>query len=173
MKKCFKCNIEKPLDSFYKHKGNADGLLGKCKDCTKSDSKERIEFKKINDPSFIEKERSRSRDKYYRLSRKPISPENKKTYINTYKINFPEKVAAKSLSGKVKRKYKTTQLHHWSYNLIDAKDVIEISVKDHYTAHRFLIYDQTHYKYRTTENLLLETKDQHCGYLKSLGIEIL
>lgn len=76
MKICFKCKESKPLDSFYKHKGLSGGLLNKCKDCTKLDTKNRADKLKKN-PEWVESERDRGREKYHRL------------YLGTGKTNRP------------------------------------------------------------------------------------
>lgn len=39
MKKCFKCGAEKEIDCFYRHPKMSDGRLGKCKECTKLDTR--------------------------------------------------------------------------------------------------------------------------------------
>ncbi len=39
-KKCFKCGSELPRTEFYKHPMMSDGLLSKCKTCTKRDVRE-------------------------------------------------------------------------------------------------------------------------------------
>jgi hypothetical protein len=39
IKTCFKCKADKPNTEFYKHPETADGYLGKCKECTRADTK--------------------------------------------------------------------------------------------------------------------------------------
>lgn len=38
-KTCFKCNLVKPLEDFYKHPQMPDGRVNKCKDCNKIENK--------------------------------------------------------------------------------------------------------------------------------------
>lgn len=166
MKTCFKCGIEKSLNEFYKHSEMADGHLGKCKNCTKNDTKTRTAIL-YSDPTFVEKERSRNREKYYRLGYREIykpSYEQKKESIDRWANRYPEKVIANYKTQKMPRK-QGYHLHHWSYLPEHRKDVIELSIQDHYTAHRFLIYDQERMQYRCLNGILLDTRQAHEEYI--------
>ena len=86
---CFKCNIEKPIESFYKHKAMADGHLNKCKSCTILDSSKRATRPDMVD-KIREQKRALARNETQRATRKKymqgvgreIGNLAKKSYIN-------------------------------------------------------------------------------------------
>ena len=165
MKHCFKCGEEKPLSEFYTHKMMADGHLGKCKNCTKHDTKTRLD-EKLKDPGFVTLEHQRHRDKYHRLNyrekHKP-TPEAKKLSMLAYSEKYPEKTITKSKLGKSPTGF---HYHHWSYKKEHQRDVITIKHADHYTLHRFLDYDQPAMCYKTKSGLMLDTKEKHIAHIR-------
>lgn len=167
-KTCFKCGLVKPISDYYKHKQMRDGHLNKCKDCTKKDTDEREKELRKN-PEWVEKEKARARDKYYRLGYKDKhkpTKEEKKTAMDRYMKKYPEKQKAANRTSHMKPKTKGNQLHHWSYNEPHFKDVIELSPKDHAKAHRFMVYDPERKMYRRSDtNELLDTRERHEAYI--------
>ncbi len=136
--------------------------------CCKKESKKR-HHTLSSDKEWVQKEKNRGREKYHRLyndGRHYPTKEKKLESTIKHRNKYPEKYLAKNATHRLNRSFNGAELHHWSYNKEHFKDVIELSKKDHATAHRFLIYDQERKMYRTTQNILLDTKQAHIDYIQ-------
>lgn len=146
-----------------------DGKMNECIECVKKRvAKRETELRK--NPEYLEKDRKRGRDKYYRLNyseRKP-TPEDKKRIILNYENKYPEKKKAVSATKNMKRP-KGYSLHHWSYNQQHWTDVIKLKKSDHYLLHRFIEYDQNIFLYRNKKTgEILDSKESHIELLKQV-----
>ena len=118
-KVCFKCNEKKQIIEFYKHPQMSLGVVNKCKVCNKLDVKNDY-YRKSSDSLWVEKEKERCKEKYYRL--------NYKEKQKIWDENKPWKKEAilKNLNKKLKIE-KGFECHHWSYNTEHFEDVFTVS----------------------------------------------
>lgn len=166
-KVCFKCEKMQPLSQYYKHPQMGDGLLGKCKSCTKSDTKKQTEIN-TSTPEGLEKERERHRDKYHRLGYKELQKE--------WDINQPWKKSSTYKGLRKRKKYKhlprNFELHHWNYNDGYLEDVFILDIKDHKNLHNSLVLDIDKRIFYLTDGTYLDTKEKHENFIRELNLEI-
>jgi hypothetical protein len=99
MKACILCKEIKPLDQYYAHPKMADGRLGRCKECHKSEIQKNWE-KRMKEPEFRERELDRQRLKERRRRALGIAKKNCKKASKKWSSNNRKK---KNAHLKVKR----------------------------------------------------------------------
>ena len=152
-KKCIKCGVIKPLDQFYKHPKMKSGYKNSCIACNKLYIKE---YYKRDDPERSEKLR------LYGLNRIGINKADK-----AYKFLFPEKCLAQNAAGNLPKE-KGKHKHHWNYRQEYWKDIIYLTPSEHKLAHYYMYYDQERMMYRRLDGTLIDSKEKHIEYIKSL-----
>lgn len=172
---CFKCGNSKPLLEYYTHQQMQDGHLNKCKSCTRADSKAHSAASAQN-PVWVESEKSRQREKYHRLGYRTVHKPTREASAairKRHEQKYPEKVAARARTQHMLPVVPNNHLHHWSYRPEHARDVIELSMPEHYILHRFLIYDQTHMMYRRKpDKVLLDSRAEHEEWITEVMREV-
>jgi hypothetical protein len=164
-KECFKCGLIKPIIDFYRHAQMKDGHLNKCKDCTKKDVAERIK-NKSTDLKWVDKERARTRMKYYRLG---YANDANSEASKRWHLKFPNKRRASNRAAKVHPGRPGYQRHHWSYRKEHWEDIIWLTTREHAYIHRFMTYDEDSKQYRNNlTGELMDERTKHEAYIKEL-----
>jgi hypothetical protein len=159
-KVCFKCNEEKEITEYYKHKEMSDGHLNKCKNCTKKDSKITLELK-TSTTEGLEKERARHREKYKRLGYK----DKQKKWDEKRPHTKSSKYKNLSRNNKIPKGF---EIHHWNYLDIFLEDFFILPIKEQRKAHTFL--NKLNNIFEGLNGEILDTREKHFNYLVSKGI---
>lgn len=167
---CTLCVTEKPVTEFYKNKGMPSGYANQCKKCVKARSKLREEMLR-QDPEWVEKERTRGREKYHRLNYVENIQKVSKEKSAKYRKKYKNKIKAR---GRVSNILKRDDMHfhHWNYNDEFHKDVILLHYRKHAKIHRFLEYDDNLLIYIAKYDIaeyksgdILDNKKKHKQYI--------
>lgn len=134
LKTCFKCRVEKPRSEFYPHPQMGDGLLGKCKRCTRIDARN-------NRASRAEYYRAYDKDRYRRDA---VRAANARATFRAAAEKHPERRGASTLVANAVRAGILTpqpcwvcgekaQAHHPDYSR--PLDVVWLCIVHHRQAH--------------------------------------
>jgi hypothetical protein len=160
---CKVCNIDK-LEIDFHFRKDILKYRKECKNCFNLKSKNNFYKNRLN-LDFVESERKRATEKYYRLYSTSLFKRNKYNLNESHKKKYPEKYKAADATKKIR--VKGFHCHHWNYNKEYFKDIIYLTHKDHLQIHRFLIYDEDKKIYKTIDNILLDTKEKHLKYINT------
>jgi hypothetical protein len=103
MKACILCKQTKPLDQYYAHPQMADGRLGRCKECHKSEIQKNRE-KRMKEPEFREKELDRQRLKQRRRRALGIASKSCGSHVAGWRKQNPAKAKAHAKVSKAIKK---------------------------------------------------------------------
>jgi hypothetical protein len=153
---CPTCGDSKSINEFYANSS-------KCKVCLKEYVKNRYyaNVEALKEKARVKYRASNPRNWSEYDNKSPY--QRKKAERERYQAKYPEKMLASKACNQIKNP--NGHIHHWSYREEHYRDVIPLTVKQHNTAHRYLIYDQERMMYRNLEGVLLDTRERHEAYI--------
>lgn len=155
VKKCRVCGEVKPLSEFGKSKSCSDGHRCICKKCRLEQTRRHKEEMR-KDPSYVEEERRKSREKYKRNKESGrLKPSKTPNGMN---VALQLKRRGYDMTNK--------EAHHWNYNF--PKSVFIMSRKAHEEIHRHMYFDYSTNIGYTEDGVELKTAEQSMEFFNDV-----